>query len=137
MKRGFVVRTLAAVLAVGVAGGISCSKDSNGPVAGNLKVQLTSLNSGADSAIVFTITGPAALTSATAGTGLRLFAQTLGGTTTRFALTGRLNTNTTILTIGVENVNAVSQYSGTIEGVAQPNYALRLLPGGYLLAVIR
>ncbi len=133
MKRAFVVTTLAAVLAVG----ISCGKDSNGPVAGNLKIQLTSLNSGADSAIVFTITGPVALTSATPGAGLRLFAQALGATTTRFALTGRLTTSTTILTIGVQDVNAVSQYSGTVEGVAQPNYALRPLPGGYLLTVIR
>ena len=135
MKRAFVVTTLAAVLAVGM----SCGKDSNGPVAGNLKVQLTSPNSGADSAIVFTITSPAALTSATPGAGLRLFAQALGGTTTRFALTGRLTTATTILTIGVQNVNAVGQYSGSVDGVAQPNYALRISPGtsGYLLTVIR
>jgi hypothetical protein len=106
-------------------------------VAGNLKIQLTSPNSGADSAIVFTITGPAALTSAAPGTGLRLFAQPLGGTVTRFALTGRLTTSTTILTIGVANVNAVAQYVGTIQGVAQPDYVLRPLPGNYALTVIR
>ena len=109
-------------------------------MAGNLKVQLASPNSGGDSAIVLTITGPTALTSATPGAGLRLFAQPLGaggGTTTRFALTGRLTTATTILTIGGENVNAVGQYSGTIQGVAQPNYVLRALPGGYALTVIR
>jgi hypothetical protein len=133
MKRAFVATTLAAVLAVG----ISCGGNGSGPVAGNLKVQLTSINSGADSALVFTITGPAALTSATPGAGLRLFAQALGGTTTRFALTGRLTTSTTILTIGVQNVSAVGQYVGTIEGVAQPNYALRALPGGYALTVIQ
>ncbi len=133
MTRAFVVTALAAMLAVGV----SCGKDGSGPVAGNLRVQLASPNSGADSAIVLTIAGPTALTSATPGAGLRLFAQPLGGTTTRFALTGRLTTSTTILTIGVANVNAVGQYSGTIQGVAQPNYALRALPGGYALAVIR
>jgi len=125
--------TLAALLAVG----ISCGRDGSGPVAGNLKIQLTSPNSGADSAIVFTITGPAALTSAAPGTGLRLFAQPLGGTVTRFALTGRLTTSTTILTIGVANVNAVAQYVGTIQGVAQPDYVLRPLPGNYALTVIR
>jgi hypothetical protein len=132
MKRIYAVTALAALLAVG----ISCG-DGNGPVAGNLNVQLTSPNSGADSAIVFTIASPAPLTSATPGAGLRLFAQPLGNTTTRFVLTGRLTTSTTILTIGVQNVNAVGQYTGTIEGVAQPSYALRALPGGYGLRLIR
>lgn len=132
MKRSLMVTAIAAVLTLGS----SCGKDV-GPVAGNLKVQLTSPNSGADSAIVFTITSPAPLTSAAPGAGLRLFAQTLGGTTTRFVLTGQLTTSTTILTIGVENVNAVGQYTGSIQGVAQPNYALRGLPGGYALTVIK
>jgi hypothetical protein len=133
MKRGFVATAFAVLVGVGM----SCGKEGTGPVAGNLSVQLTSPNSGADSAIVLTITSPAPLTSATPGAGLRLFAQPLGGTATRFALTGRLTTNTTILTIGVEDVNAVAQYSGAIGGVAQPNYALRQLPGGYTLTVIR
>jgi len=131
MKRVFGVATLALLVL-----GSSCGKGTE-PVAGNLSVRLTSSNSGADSAIVFTITSPVPLTSATPGTGLRLFAQTLGGTTTRFVLTGQLTTSTTILTIGVADVNAVGQYTGAIEGVAQPNYALRTLPGSYLLTVIR
>jgi len=133
MRRAFVATTLAVVLTMAA----SCGKDGGGPVAGNLQVRLTSPNSGADSAIVFTINSPAPLTSATAGAGLRLFAQPLTGNVTRFALTGRLTTATTILTIGVENLNAASQYVGTIQGVAQPNYALRPLPGGYALTVIR
>lgn len=116
MKRACAFAALAGILAVGV----SCG-GSTEPVAGNLSVRLTSPNSGADSAIVFTITSPSALTGATAGAGLRLFAQPLGGTTTRFALTGRLTTSTTILTIGVANVNAVAQYAGSIQGVAQAN----------------
>lgn len=133
MRRAFAVAALAGILAVSV----SCGKGSTQPVAGNLSVRLTSPNSGADSAIVLTINSPAPLTSATAGAGLRLFAQPLGGTVTRFALTGRLTTATTILTIGVEDVNAVGQYAGSIQGVAQPNYFLRPLPGGYALTVIR
>jgi hypothetical protein len=106
-------------------------------VAGILSVRLTSPTSNVDSAIVFTITSPAPLTSATPGAGLRLFAQPLGGTATRFALTGLLTTNTTILTIGVEDVNAVAQYTGAIGGVAQPNYVLRPLPGSYALTIIK
>ncbi|HEV8264240.1 MAG TPA: hypothetical protein VGQ06_04770 [Gemmatimonadales bacterium] len=133
MNRVFRVSLLAGVVAVG----LGCPDGPNGPVAGNLSVRLTSPNSGADSAIAITITGPAALTSATPGAGLRLFQQALGGTTTRFALVGQLNTNATILTIGVEDVNKVSQYAGTIQGVALPNYQLRNLPGGYVLTVLR
>lgn len=134
MKRFWGLTLLAAAL----AGGISCGGNdgmSSGP--GTLRVRLTSPNSGLDSAIVFTVTGPAALTSATAGTGLRVFAQPLGGTTTRFALTGLLTNGATILTIGVADVGSFSQYTGTIQGVAQPNYNLRTLPGGYALAIVR
>ena len=132
MRRGVAVTALAVLFGVG----LSC-RDTMGPVAGNLRVRLTSPNSGADSAIVFTIAGPAPLTSATPGAGLQIFAQPLGATATRFVLVGQLKTSTTILTIGVADVNAVAQYSGAIGGVAQPNSALRSLPGGYLLSVIR
>lgn len=134
MKRLMGMALLAGILAVGV----SCGGD--GPTAsgpGTLKVRLTSPNSGADSAIVLTITGPAALTSATAGTGLRLFQQPLGGTTTRFALTGLLTNGATILTIGVADIGALSQYGGTINGVATPAFAIRGLPGGYALGITR
>jgi hypothetical protein len=126
-----------ALLAIGTVAGISCGKDPTNSGPGQLKVRLTSPNSGADSAIVLTISGPAALTSATAGTGLRLFQQPLGGTTTRFALTGLLTNGATILTISVPDIGALSQYSGTITGVAMPNYQLRPLPGGYALAITR
>jgi hypothetical protein len=131
MNRAIGLTALAALAAVG----LGCPGGSVGPVAGNLNVRLTSPNSGLDSAIVFTITGPAVLTNATPGAGLRLFAQTLNDTT-RFALVGRLNTNATILTIGVADVNRVSQYTGTIQGVAQFDYQLRAL-GSYTLVVVK
>jgi len=125
-----------AALMIGAIAGLSCL-DVTDPSAGNLYIRLISPNSGADSAILITITGPEALTGATPGPGLRLFQQPLGSTTTRFALVGQLNHNATILTIGVANVNAVSQYNGTVDGVALPSYQLRVLPGGYALAVTR
>ena len=134
MKRLFGAALLAGLIAVG----LSCGGDStrvSGP--GELKVRLTSPNSGLDSAIVFTITGPAALTSAVPGAGLRLFQQPFGGTSTRFALIGQLTTGTTILTIGIKDLGELSQYNGTITGVAMPNYTLRILPGGYALALTR
>ena len=134
MKRLWGVVLLAGVLAVG----LSCGGNDpmmSGP--GDLKVQLTSPNSGLDSAIVFTINGPAPLTKAVPGVGLRLFQQPLGGTSTRFALIGRLNTGAVILTIGVQDISQFSQYTGAITGVALPNYNIRPLPGGYALAVTR
>jgi hypothetical protein len=134
MKRFFSAALLAGVMAVGLSCG---GKEPMASGPGELKVKLTSPNSGLDSAIVFTITGPAALTSAVPGAGLRLFQQPLGGTSTRFALTGRLTTGATILTIGVQDLGALSQYSGAITGVAMPNYTLRSLPGGYALALTR
>ena len=121
-----------AVLATGAA----CSKEPSGPVAGALKVNLTSPNSGADGAMLLTISGPAALTSATAGAGLRLFGQVGSGTSNVFALTGTLSAGT-ILTIGVADVNTVIQYGASIQGVAATaNYQLRSL-AGYSLTVAR
>lgn len=131
MNRLFGLAILAGVLL-----GVSCGGDGptqSGP--GTLKVRLTAPAANSDSAIVLTITGPAALTSATAGTGLRLFQQSTG-TTTRFALTGALTNGALILTIGVSDISAVSQYTGSVDGVAQANYQLRNL-NGYAIAVTR
>ena len=126
-----------AIVAGMLFAGLSCGDDdptASGP--GVLLVRLTAPAANADSAIQFTITGPAPLTSAAPGAGLRLFQQTLGGTTTSFALTGPLSNGATILTIGVPDVGAFSQYSGSIQGVARANYELRALPG-YALALTR
>jgi hypothetical protein len=125
-----------ALVAMVMVTGLSCGSDPTMSGPGVLKVRLTSPTANADSAIVLTISGPAGLTSATAGTGLRLFQQPLGGTTTRFALTGLLTNGATILEIGVADIGALSQYSGAINGVALPNYQLRGL-GGYALALTR
>ena len=118
-------------LLVLVSAALTC-RESTGPVAGMLKVDLTSPNSGGDGAILLTVTGPAALTSATPGTGLRLFAQPLG-MTTRFALTGTLAQGT-ILTIGVTSLAQASQYVATVQSVAARSYDLRSI-AGYSLTV--
>jgi len=125
-----------ALLATAIVFGLSCGGEPTMSGPGTLKVRLTSPNSGGDSAIVFTITGPAPLTSAVPSAGMRLFQQPFGGTSTAFALIGQLNTGATILTIGVQDIGALSQYSGTITGVALPNYQLRAL-SGYALALTR
>jgi len=133
MKRLFMLVVAACVASLGVNCGGDGPTDS-GP--GTLLVRLTAPAANADSAIEFTITGPAPLTSVTAGAGLRVFQQSLGGTTTGFALTGSLANGATILTIGMADVAAFSQYSGSIQGVAQANYQLRAL-NGYALALTR
>ncbi len=132
MKRLLTVATVACAMWLGV----NCGDGPTQTGPGTLQVRLTAPAANADSAIAFTITGPAPLTSVTVGTGLRLFQQPLGGTTTRFALTGHLTNGATMLTIGVADIGAFSQYSGSIQGVAQANYQLRPL-AAYALAVTR
>lgn len=119
------------LVGLALAGAGNCS-DNSGPVAGELSVSLTTPNPGGDGAILFSVTGPAALTSATAASGLRVFAQPLG-TVTRFAVTGTL-TNGAVLTIGVANVKQAAQYAATIQDVAAPDFQLRGL-SGYSLTV--
>jgi hypothetical protein len=133
MRRLFGVAILATVLlAAGSCGGDTPTQ--TGP--GTLKVKLTSPAANADSAIMITITGPAAPTSATAGAGLRLFQSSISATTTRYALTGLLANGATILTINVADVSAFAQYNGTVDGVARANYQLRSL-SGYAIALTR
>ena len=123
--RGWLLVTLALW---GGAG--SCS--SIGPVAGMVTVSLTTPNAGADGAILFSVSGPQALTSVTAGPGLRVFAQPLS-TVTRFAVTGTL-TNGAVVTIGVADTRHVELYTATVQAVAAPDYQLRSL-AGYSLTV--
>ena len=127
-----------AILAGALFTALSCGGDGGtdtGP--GVLQVKLTSPVANADSAIELTITGPAAPTGATAAMGLRLFQDPgASGTTRHYALTGRLTNGATILTINVADVSAFAQYHGTIDGVSQANYQLRVL-NGYALALTR
>ena len=134
MKRLLGVAILAGVLVTG----LSCGGDDGGPSGpGVLLVKLTSPVANADSAIELTITGPAAPTAATAGNGLRLFQEPSPvGTTRHYALTGRLTNGATILSIDVPDVGAFAQYHGTVDGVSQDNYQLRIL-NGYALALTR
>ena len=122
---------LLVALALGGGAG-SCSDGGTGPVAGVLTVSLATPNAGADGAILFRVFGPQALTSVTAGSGLRVFAQSLS-TSTRFAVTGTL-TNGALLTIGVADTRNAAQYSAIVQGVAAPDFQLRPL-SGYSLTV--
>lgn len=125
------------LVAAALVGGIAACGDGGGPVepvAGNLLVVLATPNSGADGAILFTLSGPAAPLSATGATGLRVFAEPFAPRM-QFAITGGTLSTGTILTLAVEDVNKVSQYSATIRQVANTaNFVLRPL-SGYSLRV--
>jgi hypothetical protein len=124
------------LLAAALVAGLSCD-DGIGPFApGTLVVRLTSPHPGADSAIVFTISGPEPLTSAVPGSGLELFQPVLTGTSTKFALIGQLNDNAVLMTVGIRDVARFRLYTGTINGIAQPNFQLRDTKG-YALALTR
>jgi len=126
-------RWLLVALALGGAG--SCNSDAGtGPVAGLLTVSLATPNAGADGAILFNVSGPQALTSVTAGPGLRVFAQPLS-TSTRVAVTGTL-TSGAVVTIGVADTRNVAQYTATVQVVAARDFQLRSLTG-YSLTVSR
>lgn len=121
-----------ALLAVLIALSGAC-EHSTEPVAGLLNVRLTTPNTGGDRAVLVTVTGPAAITSAAAPSGLRLFAQPPFGTTSKFVVTGTLSAGT-ILTIGVADVGQASRYVAVALQVATPAYQLRNL-NGYSLTV--
>ena len=120
------------LVALALAGAGSCSSDG-GPVAGTLTVSLTTPNSGADGAILFSVIGPQAPTRITAGAGLRAFSQPLS-LTTKVAVTGTL-TSGVLLTFGVTDTRQVAQYAATIQSVAaSADFQLRSL-SGYSLTV--
>ena len=121
MKRPGKWLLVALALAVGAG---SCD-GGTGPVAGLLTVSLATPNPGADGAILFSVSGPAALTSVTAGAGLRVFAQPLS-TLTRVAVTGTL-TNGAVVTIGVADTRKAAQYAATVQDVAALDFQLRPL----------
>jgi hypothetical protein len=138
MRRLLGLALLVALIATGISCGDKTPSGPSGPSGpGDLQVRLIAPVGALDSAIELTISGPAPLTGVTAGSGLRLFQGQLGGSSTNVALIGPLRNGAVILTIGVQDLAQLSQYSGTINGVALPTYQLRTLPGGYALALLR
>lgn len=129
------MKRLRALVAVALIwGAVQSCEQPIGPLPGALSVVLATPHGGADGAILFTLTGPAPVTSVTPGPGLRLFAQPFD-TTTRFALTGAV-TQGTVVTIGVTDVRQVGSYTATLQQVAAPSFELRPL-AGYALRVSR
>lgn len=128
-------RRLAAALAVALV--VACGGDSTGPVAGTLKVTLTTPNSGQDGAAIVVLTGPAVPSAVTAGPGLTVWGGPVTATPAKVIVTGTLAAGT-ILTLQVEDINKVSQYGATLQQVAASTspFPLRSLTG-YSLSVTK
>lgn len=126
-------RTLATAVAALV---LACTGDGTAPVAGILKVNLTTPNSGLDGAAVVVLSGPVAPVSVSPAAGLSVWGGPVTSATAKVALTGTLSTGT-ILTLAVEDVNKVQQYSATLQQVAASSgYSIRPL-AGYSLSVTK
>jgi hypothetical protein len=104
----------------------ACGGDGTGPVAGDLKVTFTTPNGGHDAAVMLLLTAPAPPTGAAAGsTGLTVWGTPITSTTAKLVVTGTLSTGT-LLTLHVDDVNKVSQYTVSVQAVAADS------AGGYL-----
>lgn len=109
------------------------------PVAGTLKVHLTTPNNGQDGAALLVLSGPAVPVSVTPGSGLVLWGGPVQTATATIAITGTLSTGT-ILTLQVEDINQVNHYSVLLKDVAALSDSLRPAPlsaAGYSVAVTR
>ena len=124
-----------AVAAVGLL--IATCKDSTGPVAGVLKVNLTTPHSGADGAVMLVLSSPVAPNSVTPAPGLALWGASATGVSMRVVLTGALSSGS-ILSLQVDDINKVGQYSVRLEQVAASSgYRLRLPLTGYSATVTK
>ena len=103
----------------------SCGAHSpTGPQPGTLQVKLQDPNSG-DGAIMFTLSGPTAVTNLAAGGGDTLWSANSGSTVNRVLLTGAIG-NGTILRFDVPDVGAVSEYIVSVNSAASSaDYSLR------------
>jgi len=114
---------------------IACG-DSSGPSSGTLTVNLTTPNSGFDGAVMLVLSSPVAPTSVTAGAGLALWGGPVTTTSAKLVLTGTI-TSGPILTLQVNDVNQVSQYSVSLQQVASTGFVLRSSLTGYSTTVTK
>jgi len=120
-------RLQAAALAVGMVMW-ACSHSPTGPQAGTLFVKLQSPNSGADGAILLTLSSPTPVTNMAAGAAAdTLWTTDYSTTASKVLLTGPISSGV-ILKFDVEDVNLVSEYIVTVNQAASwSDYSLRAL----------
>ena len=102
---------------------------TTGPVAGTLKVNLASPNNGLDGAVLLVLSAPVPPASVSAAAGLTLWGGPVTTANAKLVLTGNV-TSGTILTLQVDDINRVRQYTVTVEQVAlTAGYQLESLAG--------
>ena len=113
------------VLAAAVAM-VACSKSPTGPQPGTILVKLQSPNSGADGAILFTLSGPTTVSNVQVGAaGDTLWSTDFSGTTSKVILTGAIASGV-LLRVDVPDVNQFDQYLVSVNQVASSSdYSLR------------
>lgn len=131
------IRLRRILAATAVALVVACKGDSTGPVAGTLKINLTTPNSGADGAVMLVLSSPVAPTAVAAGAGLALWGAPVTSTSAKVVLTGTLTTGT-IMTLDVDDINKVAQYSVSLQQVAASSgFGLRIPLTGYSATVTK
>jgi hypothetical protein len=128
LGRATIAATLGLLLACG---------GTTGPVAGTLKVDLTSANNGQDGAVLLALSTPVPPVAVSAGPGLTLWGGPVTTTNAKLVLTGNVTTGT-ILTLQVDDINKVRQYSVTLQQVANTaDFNLRIPLTGYSVTVTK
>jgi hypothetical protein len=115
---------------------LAACKNSTGPVAGTLKVNLTTPNSGFDGAAILVLTSPAPPRAVTPAAGLALWGGPVTTTNAKVVLTGTISTGT-VLTLQVDDVSKVGQYAVTVQQVAASSYLLRVPLTGYTATITK
>jgi hypothetical protein len=114
---------------------LACS-GTTGPVAGTLKVNLASGNNGQDGAVLLALSAPVPPVSVSAGSGLTLWGGPVTTTNAKLVLTGNVTTGT-ILTLQVDDINKIRQYSVTLQQVARTSDLQLEALGGYSVTVTK
>lgn len=116
------------LVAVGCSGG----DDSSGPVAGQLRVVITSPNAD-DGAVMFQVTG--VIDSVAAPAGLTVYQSAPGSNVLRALVTGDISTGSNLLTLYVPDVGRASSYSTQVLQVAAVGTYAQRPAGAYTLTV--
>jgi hypothetical protein len=96
---------------------LACS-GTTAPVAGTLKVNLASPNNGVDGAVLLALSAPVPPVAVNAGSGLTVWGGPVTTANATLVLTGNITTGT-MLTLQVDDINKVRQYTVTLQQVAQ------------------
>jgi len=103
--------------------------DSTGPVAGTVTVSLVTPNAD-DGAVLVTLTGPNLATVQAASSAYRVYWRLVSAGEVRAIVVGNLTAGA-VLTVNVDDVGKVGQYSGSVVEAASRSDVVRASVAGY------